>query len=161
MASGDTLAIFSSANAQPTSTTASYAVIGDLTCFAFDGASNEDLVFCDVMPQAYSGGGVTAYIYWTCDGTTGAVDWDLSFDAIVADTSTITGASYAAVNSADTNTVPGAASVLTVTSIAFTDGADMDSVQAGGMYRLKLTRDAASDTNNSTAQAYFVELRET
>ena len=63
-------------------------------------------------------------------------------------------------NSADDTTVPGTSGLVDVVSIAFTDGADMDSVAAGEGFRLKVTRDASSDDATGDAELRFVELRE-
>ena len=41
-----------------------------------------------------------------------------------------------------------------------TDGADMDSVAAGELFRLKVTRDATSDDASGDAELYAVEIRE-
>ena len=46
-------------------------------------------------------------------------------------------------------------------SIAFTDGVDMDSVAAGERFRIKITRDAASDTATGDAELTGIEIRET
>ena len=46
-------------------------------------------------------------------------------------------------------------------SVAFTNGTDMDSVAAGEAFRIKLTRDAVSDTAAGDAELHAVEIRET
>lgn len=63
-------------------------------------------------------------------------------------------------NSADNTVVPGTSGLVDVVSVAFTAGADMDSVAAGESFRLKVTRDAASDTATGDAELIKVELRE-
>ncbi len=42
-----------------------------------------------------------------------------------------------------------------------TDGADMDSVAVGELFRLKITRDASSDDADNDAELHAVELKET
>ena len=68
---------------------------------------------------------------------------------------------FAAVQSVDNTTVPATSGNVDVVSIAFTDGAQMDSVAVGESFRLKVTRDAASDTATGDAELVKVEIRET
>ena len=55
--------------------------------------------------------------------------------------------------------------VLEIASIAFTDGAQMDSMAVGEKFRLKISRDADStnDTDDMAgdAELHMVEIRET
>jgi hypothetical protein len=48
-----------------------------------------------------------------------------------------------------------------IVNVTFTDGADMDSVAVGEGFRMKITRDAASDTATGDAELRFVEIKET
>lgn len=48
-----------------------------------------------------------------------------------------------------------------IVNVAFTDGADMDSVAVGESFRMKVTRDAASDDATGDAELVKVEIRET
>jgi hypothetical protein len=48
-----------------------------------------------------------------------------------------------------------------IVSVAFTDGADMDSVAVGESFRIKVTRDAVSDDAAGDAEIFKIELRET
>lgn len=93
--------------------------------------------------------------------TSGDIDWDLAFERIGDQQLDIDADSFAAANSVDNTTVPATSGLVDVVTIAFTDGADMDSVAAGEMFRIKLTRDAASDTATGDAELHFVVLRET
>ncbi len=45
--------------------------------------------------------------------------------------------------------------------MAFTDGADMDSIAAGESFRVKVTRDAASDDAAGDAEILFLVIKET
>jgi hypothetical protein len=126
-----------------------------------DAASNEDAVFSGVMPQHYAGGGVTVYLHYAMSSaTSGDVDWDVAFERVGDQQQDIDSDSFAAVNSVDNTTVPGTSGLVDVVSVAFTAGADMDSVAAGESFRLKVTRDAASDTATGDAELIKVELRE-
>jgi len=46
-------------------------------------------------------------------------------------------------------------------NVAFTDGAQMDSVAVGELFRIKVTRDAASDDAAGDAELHAVEIKET
>jgi hypothetical protein len=48
-----------------------------------------------------------------------------------------------------------------VTSVAFTDGAEIDSLVAGEAFRLLVRRDTATDTAAGDAELLRVELKET
>jgi len=129
----------------------------------FDATTNESAVFSAVMPQHYAGTtGVTVYIHYSMStATADTVDWDVAFERIGDQQLDIDGDSFAAVNSVDDTTVPGTSGLVDVVSIAFTDGADMDSVAAGELFRLKITRDAASDDATGDAELHAIEIRET
>jgi hypothetical protein len=68
--------------------------------------------------------------------------------------------SFAAVQSVDNTVVPGTSGNVDVVSVPFTNGAQMDSCAAGEVCRIKITRDAASDTDNTDAELVAAELRE-
>lgn len=163
MASGDTLCIFFPQDNEPVAS--NYATL-DLRnvhpVLDFDASTNESAVFTGLMPQHYDGGGVTVYIHYAMSSaTSGDIDWDVAFERIGDQQQDIDSDSFAAVNSVDNTTVPGTSGNVDVVSVAFTDGADMDSVAAGETFRLKVTRDAASDTATGDAELVAVEIRET
>jgi hypothetical protein len=127
----------------------------------FDGSTNESAVFTFVMPQAYSGGGVTVYIHYAMtSATSGDIDWDVSFERVGDQQQDIDSDSFAAVQSVDNTVVPGTSGNVDVVSVSFTNGAQMDSCAAGEVCRIKITRDAASDTDNTDAELVAAELRE-
>lgn len=99
--------------------------------------------------------------YAMTTATSGDIDWDVAFERIGDQQQDIDSDSFAAVNSVDNTTVPGTSGLVDIVSVAFTDGADMDSVAAGEAFRLKITRDAASDTTTTDAELLRVEIRET
>jgi hypothetical protein len=127
----------------------------------FDGSTNESAVFTFVMPQAYSGGGVTVYIHYAMtSATSGDIDWDVSFERVGDQQQDIDSDSFASVQSVDNTVVPGTSGLVDVVSVSFTNGAQMDSCAAGEVCRIKITRDAASDTDNTDAELVAAELRE-
>jgi len=124
---------------------------------------NEFAVFANIMPAHYAGTtGVTVTIIWAAEATTGNVKWDVAFKRM-ADTSSLTGNTYAAVQSTTTGT-DGTARDINTTVITFTDGAQMNSVVAGDYFRMAVERDAADggDTmNGDDAELVTVYLSET
>lgn len=164
MASGDTLLQFGPLhNEPPSSNAATFDTRNSHPVLDFDATTNESAVFSAVMPQHYAGTtGVTVYLHYSMSSAEAdTVDWDAAFELIGDGDLDVDGDSFAAVNSVDDTTVPGTTGLVDVVSIAFTDGADMDSVEAGDLFRLKITRDAASDDAAGDAELYAVEIRET
>lgn len=164
MASGDTLLIFHPYNNEPP--VATYATLdtrNSRPCLDFDPTTNESAVFSAVMPQHYVGTtGVTVYIHYamsTAEADT--IDWDAAFELVGDQQLDVDGDSFAAVNSVDNTTVPGTSGLVDVVAIPFTNGAQMDSVVKGEGFRLKVTRDAASDDAAGDAELFWVEIRET
>ena len=163
MAAGDTLLLFTPYNNEPPA--ANYATLDTRNLHPvldFDATTNESAVFSGVMPYHYGGGGVTVYLHYAMTSAVAdTVDWDVAWELIGDQDLDIDSDSFAAVNSVDDTTVPGTSGLVDVVSVAFTDGADMDSVLAGDGFRLKVTRDAASDDAAGDAELLFVVLRET
>jgi len=163
MAAGDTLLIWGPYhNEPPASNFATLDTRNLHPCLDFDATTNETAVFTGIMPRHYAGGGVTVYLHYAMtSATSNTVDWDVAFERIGDQQLDIDADSFADVNSVDDTTVPSTCGMVDVVSVAFTNGADMDSVAAGELFRLKVTRDAASDDATGDAELYAVELRET
>jgi hypothetical protein len=164
MASGDTLLIFTPLhNEPPASNPATLDTRNAHPVLDFDATTNESAVFSAVMPRAYAGTtGVTVYIHYAMSSAVAnTVDWDVAFERIGDQQLDIDADSFAAVNSVDDTTVPGTSGLVDIVSVAFTNGADMDSVAVGEGFRLKVTRDAASDDATGDAELIFVEIKET
>lgn len=164
MASGDTLIVFTALHNEPPSSNAATFDARNLhPVLDFDASTNESAVFTGVMPQHYAGTtGVTVYIHYSMSSATAdTVDWDAAFELIGDQDLDVDADSFAAVNSVDNTTVPETSGLVDVVSIAFTDGEDMDSVAAGDLFRIKITRDASSDDATGDAELHAVEIRET
>jgi len=163
MASGDTLLIFTPQCSEPP--TSNFATL-DLRNFHpvldFDPTTNESAIFRGIMPRHYAGGGITVYLHYAMTSTVElTVDWDVSFERIGDQQLDIDADSFAAAKSVNDTTVPATCGNVDVVSIAFTNGAEMDSVAAGEGFRLKVTRDAASDDATGDAELLFIEIKET
>jgi hypothetical protein len=166
MASGNTLVIFHPYNNEPPA--ANYATL-DLRNYHpvldFDPTTNESAIFSAVMPQSYSAAtGVTVHLFWmaTSDTTdTHHVYWDAAFERDAPNDLDLDSDSFAAVQSNDITHVNATSGKITETTIALTAGAQMDSVVAGDLFRLQITRDAANDDATGDAELLAVEIRET
>lgn len=164
MASSDTLLQFSPLhNEPPSSNAATFDSRNGHFCLDFDASTNEYAIFSAIMPQHYAGTtGVTVYIHYAMSSAVAdTVDWDAEFERIGDQQLDVDGDSFAAANSVDNTTVPGTAGLVDVVSIAFLDGADMDSVAAGELFRLRISRDAVNDDATGDAELYGIEIRET
>lgn len=130
----------------------------------FDAAADESCDFEFVMPRNYAGTtGVTVVIYWlAATATSGDTIWDVSFERHADDAFDLDADGFAAVNSV-TDTAANVSGELSVPTITFTDGADMDSVVASESFRIRFTRDAnnGSDTMTGDAQILKIEIHET
>lgn len=163
MASGDTLSKFVPQSGEPTSSDfATHDTRNLHPTLDFDAATNESAVFSDVLNRAYAGGGLTVYVHYAMtSATSGDIDWDVSFERIGDQQQDIDSDGFAAVNSTDNTTVSATSGFVDSITVAFTDGADMDSIAVGEGFRMKVTRDAAADTATGDAELRFVEIKET
>lgn len=163
MASGDTLCRFDpKSNEPPSSNFATLDRRNGHYVLDFDASTNEDAIWSDVMPRNYGGGGLTVYIHYAMtSATSGDIDWDVAFERIGDQQQDIDSDGFAAANSVDNTTVPGTSGNVDIVNVTFTDGADMDSVAVGESFRIKVTRDAASDTASGDAELVKVEIKET
>ena len=164
MASGDTLVVFGPLhNEPPASNPATLDLRNQHPVLDFDQSTDESAVFSAIMPRNYDGGGVTVYLHWSAVPITGNVIWDVAFERIGDQQQDVDSDGFAAVNSTAATAVPGTSGNVDIVNITFTDGADMDSVAVGELFRLKVTRDAdnASDTAAGDAELHAVEIKET
>ena len=162
MASGNSLLTFGPLASEPPS--ANYATL-DLRnahpVLDFDAATDESVSFSSILPAHYAGGGLTLKIHWTAtSATSGDVVWNGEIEAISG--LDIDADSFATAQ-AVTGTANGTSGIETVSTITFSSGANMDSLAAGGAFRLRITRDAnnGSDTLVGDAEVLYLELLET
>jgi len=166
MASGDRLALFTPKELEPLSAnTAAFALRNQHPVLEFDDTTQEHIVFFDVMPDNYGGGGLTVTIGWSAADTTvgpNDVRWDVAFERLADDAQDMDSDGFAAANSV-TDTEASASGELSYADITFTDGVDMDSIVAGDAFRIKISRDPshADDDLTGDAQIRFVKIEET
>lgn len=162
MSSGDTLCVFTPLhNEPPASNPMTLDIRNQHPVLDADATTNESAVFSSVMPRHYDGSGVTVYLHYAMSSAEAdTVDWDVAFERIGDQQLDIDGDSFAAVNSVDNTTVPGTTGLVDIVNVTFTDGVDMDSIAVGEGFRLKVTRDAASDDAAGDAELVFIEIKE-
>lgn len=164
MASGNTLLIFAAQDNEPPS--ANYATLDSRNqhlVLDFDASTDEFAVFSGIMPRNYAGGGVTVYLHYAMSSaTSGDVVLTGAFERIGAGSQDIDSDGFASAQSV-TSTVDGTSGNVKIPTIAFTNGAQMDSVAAGESFRLKISRDAdnGSDTATGDLELVAVEIKET
>jgi hypothetical protein len=163
VASGNTLCVWTvQANQPPASNYATLDTRNGLWVLDFDASTDEAAVFVGILPQHYAGSGITVYLHWLAtSATSGDVVWTTAFERHQAGTDDSDADSFATANSATATTAATSGSE-TITSIAHTNGAQLDSLAAGERFRLKVTRDAdnGADTMSGDAELVAIELRE-
>ena len=166
MASGDTLLTFGPlGNEPPASAQALLDTRNQHPCLDFDDSADWSAVWTSIMPRHYGGGGVTVYLHWAASTDTNVAHkcyWDAAFERNDDGDLDLDGDSFAAVQSAN-GSPNGTSGIMTETTVAFTDGAQMDSVAVGEQFRLKVTRDAdnVSDDLSGDAELFSAEIKET
>ena len=155
MASGDIVFDFGpQANVPPSSNAATQAVRNMHPILEFDDSTDEYAVFEGVMAPHYDGGGLTVYaavVFETDTNTDHEAQLEISFERIGDAQQDIDSDGFAAVNDM-TCTVPATCGNTEVGSVAFTDGADMDSVAAGELFRLKVGCDTSDSDFSDDCQ---------
>lgn len=164
MASGDSLILLLPGGGEtPSANFATFDVRNGHLILDFDDSTDESAELGTFMPRHYAGGGVTVTLGWAATtATSGDVVWNVAFKSISDDEDDLDSKAFATAQAA-TDTTASATGEVAYTTIAFTDGAQMDSVAVGEYFRLKVTRDAnnASDTMVGDAELLFVEIKET
>lgn len=129
----------------------------------FDAATDWIADFHSVLPRHYSGSGLTLILGWTAtSATTGNCVWTGAIERI-ADGGDDMDADSLATAQTVTAAAPATSGILEYSTMTFTAGAAMDSLAAGEIFRLRITRDAdnASDTMTGDAELWTVHLYET
>ena len=166
MASGNTLLIFNAlANEPPAANFATFDTRNSHPVLDFDDTTDEAAVFSATLPRNYLIGGLTISIHWAAtSATTGTCRWEASVERIGAAQQDMDADGFASTQSAG-SAANGTSGNIVVTTITFTDGAQMDSIAVGEGFRLKINRDANGTTGTDDmvgdAELRFVEVKET
>ncbi len=166
MASGDTLIVFTPLHNEPPATIAATPDTRNAhPTLDFDGAADEEAVFTGILPRNYSGLAITINTFWSfTSATSGSLRVQTSIERIDASSLDIDADSFATANSAG-GTAPGTSGQVIAVAVLHASGAEMDSLAAGEMFRLKIRRDAdgtsGTDDIASDAELLAVEIKET
>lgn len=128
----------------------------------FDASTEETVYFRDVLPNTYSGNGVTVDVeYAMTSATSGDVIWGAAWELLAGESQDLDSDGFASAKTV-TQTVSATSGKVKAASITFADGAEMDFVGAADLFRLKVYRDAdaAGDTATGDAELLQVVLRE-
>lgn len=162
MASGQTLAVFLPMHNEPPATNyASLDFRNNHPCLDFDTTTQETAQFTGVLPRNYAGGGITVYVHWAATtATSGTVGWDVAFERVGNGSQDIDSDGYATAQTVTAATTSGTSGNVTITNVAVSNGANIDSIAVGEVFRLRIRRDVASDTATGDAELIAVELKE-
>jgi len=160
----DTLCVLLPRDSYPTAS--AYATLdtrNNTVVLDFDAAADESAIWTSVLPVHYGGGGLTVEIHFamtTEEDADEEVIWAVAIEALSGQDLDSDG--FAAAQT-DTETVPTTCGVVDIASIAFTSGAQMDSLAAGGAFRIKVYRDAdaAGDDAEGDAELIAIHIKET
>ena len=137
-----------------------YQKINNREVLSFDKTANRSCIWSGKAPQNLTGN-MQLIVDYFIGGTvtTGDLDLDAEIEAINSgDAINLNSASsFDSVNSSDNNSVPGSAGNPGRITITLTN---KDGLVAGEDYRVRLTRDQASDTCTGTMHVFMVELQD-
>lgn len=164
MASGNTLCVFMPGDKDPGPATlfAPLSTRNEHPTLEYDTTTSWSAIWSGVMPQNYANTtGITVYVHWlAATATSGTIGWLVALENM-SDGTNLNADSFASNQTITAATVPGTSGVETITNVAITKGANMDSVVAGNGFRIRISRDVANDTATGNAQIIGVEIRET
>jgi hypothetical protein len=163
MATGDTLSrFFPQDNEPPTSNYATFDTRNSHPVLDFDDTTAEAAIFSDVLPRNYGGGGITVYIHHSpTSAVAGTSGWTVEFERIGDGQQDVDADSFATAQTVTAATVPGTSGHVDILNVAVTNGANMDSIAVGELFRLRVKRDVANDTATGDVELHAVELKET
>jgi hypothetical protein len=128
----------------------------------FDTTTQESAIWTGILPRHYGGSGITVYVHWmAATATSGTIGWDVAFERMSDATTDLDSDSFASAQTITAATVSGTSGIVSVTNVAITTGANIDSIDVGEAFRIRIRRDVANDTATGDAQILAVELKET
>jgi len=154
-----TLLIFTALHAElPATNFATFDTRNLHAVLDFDDTTDESAIFSAILPRSYAEGGLKVWIHFCMEtAIEDTVIWNVAFERI-GEVLDIDGDSFAAAQSSGSITVPGTCGLVEMSSISFTDGAQMDSLEAGEGFRMMITRDATTDTAADDAEILYIEI---
>lgn len=148
-------------NEPPTTNYATLDLRNNRPVLDFDATTQEAAIFTGILPSDYAGGGVTVTLFCALtSATSGTVGWDVAFERTQASTDDIDSDSFATAQTVTAVTVPGTSGQVLAMTVNISDGANMDSIAAGELFRIRVRRDVANDTATGDAELLRVAMVE-
>jgi hypothetical protein len=148
-------------NEAPSSNYATLDTRNGHPCLDFDTTTQEAAIFTGVLPPDYLGGGITVTVFCSMtSATSGTVGWLVSIERINASGLDIDADSFATAQTITATTVPGTSGQVLAMSVNISNGANMDSLAAGELFRIKIERDVSNDTATGDAELLRVLMVE-
>ena len=158
MASGNFMGVFTPLSATfPASAFATLDLRNNHPVLDFDGSTDEEAYFEGTLPAHYAGGGLTVTVHVAfSSATSGTSRWQASIERMNTDLDADSFPSF----QSQTLAANGTSGITTSAAIAFTSGAQMDSLAASENYRLVIHRDAdgTSGTDDIATDAELVRV---
>lgn len=127
----------------------------------FDTTTQETAIFRGFLPADYASRGVTiTLVVAATSATSGTIGFDVAFERIDASGLDIDADSFASATTVTATTVPGTSGQVLYLTVNVSDGANMDSLAAGEMFRLRIRRDVSNDTATGDAELLGVSMVE-
>ena len=129
-----------------------------------DLALNEEKRLSAVMPRHYAGTtGVTVYLHIAMSSANANdIKLEVSFERIGDQQQNLDSDGFAAAQDTGDITVPGTSGLVDIIPVAFTDGAQMDSIAVGEGFRMNIKRVVVAGTDaTGDLEIRFVEIKET
>jgi hypothetical protein len=166
MASGSSLFPFNVIEVSgPTATYLTPTIYGalNLPILQYPNTLSNPMEFVFVMPQFYSGGGLTILLNWLAEtATSGNVRWKVSFSRLNPGNQNLSTPAFSTAVVSGTVAVPGTTGVGGQTIVTVTNGSQMDNVAAGDQFLMKVERDNTVGSNAAgLVDLMSGELRET
>lgn len=164
MASGNILADFSPQCSEPPSSNAGTPDLRNgRPVLDFDPSTDEATLLTGFMPWHYSGGGITVYVVVSFSSDTNNAhtgQLEVSFERIGDAQQDLDSDGFAAAKDL-TVTVPTTSGLTELGSAQFSDGAEIDNLAAGELFRLKVNCDTSDSTFTGDLELLRIVLRET
>ena len=122
----------------------------------FDPDTDEFAQFRAALPSTYGGGGLTVIVRFTMtSATSGSVVLTAAIERLNDEAIDIDVDSFSAAVTG-TFTAPSTSGFVQYATISLTDGAQIDSLAAGEMFRIRLSRDADNVADTATGDLEFL-----